>query len=54
MRICVPVIVHNIALAQLPQEVLIVSDNDKLEVGVILPFVDNAGQDRQTSEIDSC
>lgn len=36
-----PVILHNLAVAQLPKEILIVGDNDELEVGVILPLVDD-------------
>ena len=47
-RRCAPVIVDYISLAQLPQEVLVVSDDDKLEVGVILAFIDNTGHHRQT------
>lgn len=36
-----PVIFYNFTLTQLPQEIFIVSDDDQLEVGMVLAFVDN-------------
>lgn len=53
LRICVPVVIHHIALTQLPQEVLVVSDDDELEVGMVLSFVDDTGHVRQTSGVSS-
>ena len=47
----VPVMIHNIALAQPPQEILVVSDDDELEVGMILPFVDDTGHHRQICRV---
>ena len=42
-----PIIIYDVTLAQLPQEVLVVSDDDELEVGVVPSFVDNAGPRNQ-------
>lgn len=36
-----PVIFHYIGLAQFPKEILIVSDDDELEIVVILSFIDD-------------
>ena len=36
-----PVVFHYVTLPELGQEVLVVRDNDELEVGVVLAFVDN-------------
>ncbi len=38
----VPVILHNIALSQFPKEILVMCDNDKLEMTLVLSFVDDS------------
>ena len=37
-----PIVFHNITLAELPKEILVMRDDDKLEVSVAFSFVDNA------------
>ncbi len=37
-----PVIFHYITLAELAKEVLVVCNDDKLEVGMVLPLVNDA------------
>jgi hypothetical protein len=37
-----PIVFHDITLAQLTQEVLVMGDNDKLEVRMVLALVDDA------------
>ena len=53
LGICVPVVVHHITLTQLPQEVLVVGDDDELEVGMVLSFIDDTNRGRQTSGMNS-
>ena len=38
----VPVIFHDVGLSEFTQEIFVVRDNYELEVGVALPFIDNA------------
>jgi len=33
--------IHNITLTELPKEILVVCDDDKLEISVVLSFVDD-------------
>jgi hypothetical protein len=37
-----PIIFHDITLTELPKEILVMRDDDKLEVSVVLSFVDDA------------
>ena len=37
-----PVVLHHIALPELPQEVLVMGDDDELEIRVIPAFIDDA------------
>lgn len=37
-----PIVFHDVTLTQLSQKVLIVGDDNQLEVGMTLAFVDNA------------
>ena len=39
---CSPIILHDITLTELSKEVLVMRDDDKLEVSVVLSFVDDA------------
>ena len=39
-----PVVLHHVGLAKLAKEVLVVSDDDELEVRVILALVDDTGR----------
>jgi hypothetical protein len=36
-----PIMIHNITLTELPKEILVVCDDNKLEVSVVPPFVDD-------------
>ena len=36
-----PIMVHNITLTELPKEILVVRDDNKLEVSVVPSFVDD-------------
>ena len=35
--------IHNITLTELPKEILVVCDDNKLEVGMVPSFVDDTG-----------
>ena len=37
-----PVVLHHVTLAELAKEVLVVCNDDKLEVGVVLSLIDDA------------
>ena len=37
-----PIIFHDITLAELPKEILVMRNDDKLEVSMVLSFVDDA------------
>jgi hypothetical protein len=37
-----PIVFHNTTLTELPKEILVVRDDEKLEVSVVLSFVDDA------------
>jgi hypothetical protein len=37
-----PIVFHNITLTEFPKEILVMCDDDKLEVSVVLSFVDDA------------
>ena len=37
-----PVVLHYVTLAELAKEVLVVCNDDKLEVGVVLSLIDDA------------
>ena len=39
-----PVVFYYIALAELPKEVLIVCNDDKLEVGMVLPLMNDTAK----------
>jgi hypothetical protein len=37
-----PIVFHNTTLTEFPKEILVVRDDEKLEVSVVLSFVDDA------------
>jgi hypothetical protein len=37
-----PIVFHNITLTELPKEIFVMRDDDKLEISVIFSFVDDA------------
>ena len=37
-----PIVFHNITLTELPKEIFVMRDDDKLEISVVLSFVDDA------------
>jgi hypothetical protein len=36
-----PIIFHGVTLTELPKEILVMRNDDKLEIGVVLSFVDD-------------
>jgi hypothetical protein len=37
-----PIVFHNITLTELPKEIFVMRDDDKLKISVVLSFVDDA------------